>query len=478
MKTASRRLRPGLLIGGARGGAGKTVVTIGIARALHRRGITVGPFKKGPDYIDPAWLTLATERPCHNLDTFLMSRDAVKASFEQHHTAADLVLVEGNRGLHDGMDASGAHSSATLAKQLGLPLILVVDCTKMTRTAAAMVLGCQLLDPEIKLGGVALNRLAGKRHEGVIRDAIKRHCDIPVIGAIPRIESLAFWERHLGLMPVAEHPDALRVVDEIADMIEQTMDLDQVQEIARGAVPLVDNPLAQASAGASLKPRIGVIRDAAFNFYYPENLQALEELGAELVFFSALDKALPPELDAVYIGGGFPETSAQQLADNESFRRDLRAKIEQGLPVYAECGGLTYLSESIAVGDETFPMVGVFPVSFEVAKKPQGHGYTIAEIDRPNPFFPVGQVLRGHEFRYLRVCQSDQQKLTTVFQMRRGAGFAEGRDGLCYKNVLAAFCHLHALGAPSWATGLFGQACRRMNERSAGGAGAREVEAS
>ena len=175
-----------------------------------------------------------------------------------------------------------------------------------------------------------------------------------------------------------------RILHRIADMIEQTMDLDQVQEIARGAVPLVDNPLAQASAGASLKPRIGVIRDAAFNFYYPENLQALEELGAELVFFSALDKALPPELDAVYIGGGFPETSAQQLADNESFRRDLRAKIEQGLPVYAECGGLTYLSESIAVGDETFPMVGVFPVSFEVAKKPQGHGYTIAEIDRPN----------------------------------------------------------------------------------------------
>jgi cobyrinic acid a,c-diamide synthase len=453
---------PRVVFSALRGNSGKTFLTVGVGACLRNRGKRIVPFKKGPDYIDAAWLGMATGRPCHNLDIFLMGREGVFSSFLARLPQTDGVLVEGNRGLFDGMNREGSYSTAELAKMLQMPVILIVDCSMTTRTAAAMLLGCQHFDPEVAIKGVILNRIGGTRHETIVRSAIEDNCGVPVLGAVPRIAGGAFPERHMGLVPPPEHPGASLAVAEAARIAARYIDIDRLWEVAEGSPPLTLPDLKGEEAAWSVcpsrQPRIGFIRDSAFWFYYPDNLEALERLGASLVECSALDDEELPPIDALYIGGGFPETHAESLAANVSFRRSLHEAVERGLPVYAECGGLMYLGEKLIVGEKTFPMVGVFPLDFVLDRRPQGHGYTIIEVDQPNPYFPTGEILHGHEFHYSHILDWKEESFTLALNVRRGYGINGRKDGLCYKNVLATYSHLHASGAKRWASALFEQA--------------------
>jgi cobyrinic acid a,c-diamide synthase len=455
---------PRLLLAALRGGAGKTTLTLGLLAAWRDQGRRLVPFKKGPDYIDPAWHCLAAGCPSHNLDPFLMEGDQILALVARYAAQADALLIEGNRGLYDGLDAQGTYSTGELAKFLATPVVLVVDCTMRTRTTAALVLGCQLFDPQVPLRGVILNQIARPRHEAIIRQAIETYCGIPVLGAIPRLKCDVFPERHMGLVPPQEHATALKAVTTARDLAQRYLDLEGLWQVALQAPPLPDAPEFSPSFAAICDPvTIGVIRDSAFQFYYPENLEALREQGAALVTLSALeDPVLPAHLDALYIGGGFPETHARALAENLSFRNSVKAAAQAGLPIYAECGGLMYLGETIQIHGEKFPMVGLFPYDFVMGKKPQGHGYTILEVARDNPYFSRGTVLKGHEFHYSQMVPDPPPETPMAFTVSRGAGIGGQREGLLYKNVLATYTHLHALGCPQWARALVRRAreCR------------------
>jgi cobyrinic acid a,c-diamide synthase len=446
---------PRLLLAALRGGAGKTTLTLGLLAAWRHQGRRMVPFKKGPDYIDPAWHALAAGCPSHNLDPFLMEGDQIMAMVARHADAADGLLIEGNRGLYDGLDARGTYSTGELAKFLATPVVLVVDCTMRTRTTAALVLGCQHFDPAVPIRGVVLNQIARPRHEDIIRNAIESYCGIPVLGAIPRLKCEVFPERHMGLVPPQEHATAIRAVTTARDLANRYLDLDGLWQVACQAPALTAPELPAMATGSTEPVTIGIIRDSAFQFYYPENLEALEQCGARIVEVSALDDPLLPQgLDALYIGGGFPETHAKDLAANLSFRNSLKAAAQAGLPIYAECGGLMYLGEHIQIKDERFPMVGLFPHDFIMGKKPQGHGYTILEVARENPFFPPGTQLKGHEFHYSRIVPDPGPETAMAFKVTRGTGIGGQREGLLCYNVLATYTHLHALGSPQWAPSL------------------------
>jgi cobyrinic acid a,c-diamide synthase len=475
---------PRVVIAALRGGSGKTTLAIGLIAAWRERAGQVVPFKKGPDYIDSGWLALAAGQPCYNLDPFMMNEEQIIQSFCERTRLADGAVIEGNRGLYDGMDAGGTCSTAALAKLLQAPVLLVVDATKITRTAAAAVLGCQHFDPEVQIRGVILNRVAGARHEEMLRTTIEQYCGIPVVGAVPKVKEDAFPERHMGLVTALEHPKARDAVLSRIRVIERYIDLDRVLTVARQAPPLIweGGLRPREMTKAYRQPVIGVIRDSAFQFYYPENLEALEVRGARVLEVNSLRDESLPGLDALYIGGGFPETHAEQLAANGRFRESLRSAIEGGLPVYAECGGLMYLGRNLHVGDRTYRMVGALPMDFRLMGRPQGHGYTIVEVVEANPFYAVGLTLRGHEFHYSRVDDAEPSGLAMAFAVRRGIGILDGKDGVCYKNVLATYTHIHAIGTPAWAEGLVQRALahrrgnparkrNRMGSRSNAGKG-------
>ena len=465
-----------------RGGSGKTIFSVGIIAALRNRGNTVAPFKKGPDYIDAGWLALAAGRPCYNLDTFLVDPSLINQSYQTHTQDTHAAVIEGNRGLYDCIDTDGLTSTAELAKLLNLPVILCIDGTKTTRTMAAVVAGCMHFDPAVDIRGVVLNRVAGARHEKILRDSIEQHCRIPVVGAMPKLRKQSFPERHMGLVPTYEHQWAQDAVGQIAELAEKYLDIKAIATLGgfrpQGA-PLAPQPpmgtrppeLNQAPDTAAgpmdFRPRIGILRDSAFQFYYPENLDALVQSGAEIVVTSPLFEDNLPPVDALYIGGGFPETHAARLAKNITYREQIKALAEQGLPIYAECGGLMYLGQELVLEEGRFPMAGVLPISFGFSKKPQGHGYTIVQVTRPNPFYETGQTLKGHEFHYSTVLSCDPQDTGMAFDMQRGAGLRDGRDGLCYRNVLATYTHIHAMGTPQWAPALVAQARRYRQAQSA-----------
>jgi len=463
---------PRVLIAGLRGGSGKTVVSLGLVATWRKQGCHVSPFKKGPDYIDAAWLSVAAGRPCRNLDLFLMTPDTVLRSFAAAAGPADVAVIEGNRGLFDGMDARGRYSTAELAKLLNTPVLLAVDCTKATRTVAAMVLGCQRLDPSVSLGGVILNNVAGHRHESVLREAVAEISGMPVVGALGRIPGQLFPERHLGLVPPQEHDQLSSAIQQAASAVEQQLDMAAIWDIARQA-PALDphdsNATATGDEGRNAV-RIGVFRDAAFQFYYPENLEALVQQGAILLEISPLRDTALPDVDALYLGGGFPETAAPALADNRPFLASLRQSINSGLPVYAECGGAVFLGDKLLYDQGEYPMAGVLPVVFSFEARPRGHGYAVLETVEDNPFFSVGERLQGHEFHYTYMQSSAQEDLKFAFRVRRGYGFDGQRDGLCYRNVLASYTHLHALGTESWAPSVV-RAAARLKTRSASRSG-------
>jgi cobyrinic acid a,c-diamide synthase len=471
----NRRSRgcPGFVVAALRGGSGKTIFSVGLIAALRRRGIPVAPFKKGPDYIDAGWLALAAGRPCYNLDTFLVDDARIRASYHAHTGDTELAVIEGNRGLYDCIDLEGRTSTAELAKLLDLPLLLTIDGTKTTRTMAAVVGGCTQFDPDLKLAGVLLNRVAGPRHEGILRSSIEHYCGVPVLGAVPKLRKQGFPERHMGLVPTPEHDWAQPAVEQIADIAENYLDLDRIVQLAETLAPKEpaagdDEKAAAAMAvsaqGASVElqseaPTVAVLRDSAFQFYYPENLAALRAAGARVSFCSPL-KEEPWEAcalssaQAVYIGGGFPETHARELAAAERFRRRLRELAEMGLPIYAECGGLMFLGEGLRLEGEGFEMCGILPAVFGFSRRPQGHGYTIVKVARQNPYYAVGSEIKGHEFHYSSVIEWRGRPEDLAFEMIRGTGIYQGADGLIRRNVLATYTHIHATGTPQWAPAL------------------------
>ncbi|RJQ50243.1 MAG: cobyrinate a,c-diamide synthase [Nitrospiraceae bacterium] len=495
---------PRIVISGLRGGSGKTILSLSLVTAFRKRGLRITPFKKGPDYIDAGWLAKAAGEPCYNLDLFMMTPEQVLRSFFEHTLkgqgargkgqgttaqliAHDIALIEGNRGLYDGVDHQGTYSTAELSKLIKAPVIMIVDCSKATNTIAAMILGCQHMDDHVRIGGVVLNQVATARQESVIRKAVEGRCRVPVAGAIPRLKKDPFPERHMGLTPFQEHFDVGKSLDAVAEIGDKYIDVDAILTIAKETVSLkiaecgMRNAELQKHRSAEVQKRkrktelkseirspkseikIGVIRDSAFQFYYQENFEELEKRGVQLIEVSPLNENSLPEIDALYIGGGFPETHAVALAENSHFKTSLRSAIETGLPVYAECGGLMYLGKSLVLHGKTYPMVDALPVSFGLENKPRAHGYTIVEVTQENPYYPLKTVLKGHEFHYSHVLEpllsfpvikGGGRGGNFAFTMKRGKGIIDGKDGMWYKNIFATYTHLHALGAPEWADGL------------------------
>ncbi len=449
--------RPRIVIAGLRGGSGKTILSLGLIAAWREQGLEIAPFKKGPDFIDAGWMAFAAGRSCHNLDPFLMRQEQLLDSFLSHSGDVDLSIVEGNRGIFDGLDLEGQCSTAELARLISSPVILILDVTMATRTLAAVLKGCQVFDPQLDIAGVILNRVAGSRQENLVRKSIEKYCGIPVLGSIPKLKDGIFPERHMGLVPYQESNHAEKAISWARDTVRENLQLDEIRLIASRAGAMftevqgvgleTEVPFGQDA------PRIGFIRDKSFWFYYPENLERLEKLGAELVEIDALCQSRLPDVDALYIGGGFPETQAEALAENTGFRESLREEIKLGLPVYAECGGFMYLGEKLIVHGKAYPMVGALPIEFILHAKPQGHGYTILDVEQENPYYQVGDTLKGHEFHYSQPVFTGNEELDMVFKVKRGHGVNGLRDGVCVKNLLATYTHVHAGGNCPWARG-------------------------
>ncbi len=460
---------PRITISALRGGSGKTIVSLGLTAALREQGFKIATFKKGPDFIDAGWLCFASGAACFNLDPFLMEKDQIIDSFISHAQGNDMALIEGNRGLYDGMDITGSCSTAELSKLIGSPVLLIVDVTMVTRTIAALVKGCQIFDPEVKISGIILNRVAGPRQESLIRQSLEEYCDVKVVGAIPKLKTNPFPERHMGLVPHQEQEKSIKAIEWAKDIVKKHLDVQEIQNMAKNALglrfPELESTLRQNSLPSKTRPKIGYIRDRAFWFYYPDNLSKLEAMGAELIEVNSLkDKILPP-MDALYIGGGFPETQAKALAQNKSFREDLKIKIEKGLPVYAECGGLMFLGEELVIKEKTYPMVGVLPITYLLEKKPQGHGYTIMKVVEENPYYKKGDILKGHEFHYSRPIVRSTEGFSYVFKVLRGHGVDGNNDGLYSKNLLGTYTHIHAGGDERWAKGVFHIAQRASTKK-------------
>jgi len=453
-----------LLISAAHKSSGKTTLSIGLCAALTRRGRRVQPFKKGPDYIDPMWLGLACGRPCHNLDFFLMKHDEILATVAARSGDAEISVIEGNKGLYDGLDLDGSNSNAALAKLVHAPVVLVVDARGMTRGIAPLILGYQAFDRDVRIAGVILNQLGGARHERKLRAVIEHYTDVPVIGAIQHEPGLEIVERHLGLVPSNEASEARSRIDVIANAIERQVDLEQMLAIASSAGPLPaptgSGPVPVPSVSGNIQDtvdrpiRIGIARDAAFAFYYPADLEALERHGAVLVPFDTLRDTALPEVDALLIGGGFPETHMHALESNRSLRDDIRRAIEDGLPVYAECGGLMYLSRSLSWNNERCEMVGALPADTVMHARPQGRGYVTLQETTDYPWPRAGKSaakieIPAHEFHYSSL-ENVAPEMRYAYHVVRGSGIDGKHDGIVHRNVLACYTHMRDVGGNHW----------------------------
>ena len=462
-----------LLISSPQGHSGKTIVTVGLCDVFKRRGLSIQPFKKGPDYIDPSWLTVAAGRSCRNLDLFLIPKDRLLPSFQQSCKGVNLAIVEGAMGLYDGLDSHG--TTAEIARLLNIPILLVINTTRMTSSIAAMVAGYQHFQKDTPIVGVILNYVSGRRHERKLRDAVEQYCGIPVVGSIPKDQDLRIIERHLGLIPSSESGEAECLVERIGRKLELQLDLDNIFKIARSFKTnfktTSDDPTAypnsplekirdEVKVRRTKTVRIGIIRDRAFNFYYPENLEALVNEGAELLFIDSFKDRLP-KVDGLYIGGGFPEFFLKELEGNRSLRHDIAEAVQEGLPVYAECAGVMYLCRSISWQNRSYKMVGIIPTEVQLSEKPEGHGYVVAEVMIENPIFPVGLTIRGHEFHHSSLVNLNG--LQFAYRILRGQGMTGKRDGIVYKNLFASYIHLHALGTPEWAMGFVSLASKEKS---------------
>jgi len=447
-----------LLVSAAHKSSGKTTITLGLCSALARRGLSVQPFKKGPDYIDPMWLGRAAGRPCHNLDFYLMERQEIRTVFARHAAPADISIIEGNKGLYDGLDLHGSNSNAALARLLEAPVILVIDARGMTRGIAPLILGYQAFEPGTNIAGVILNKLGGTRHEAKLRAVIEHYTDVPVLGAVQHHPDLEIVERHLGLVPSNEAADSAAKIERIGNLVAEQVDLERLLEAAATAPRIAapsGTPVAAPAPRRTPDLRIGVARDAAFGFYYPGDLEALETAGAEIVNIDTLNDTALPEIDGLFLGGGFPEACMDRLEANASLRRDIRNRIEAGLPVYAECGGLMYLSRRMSWDGKCCEMVGALPADVRMHAKPQGRGYVRLRETGRGPWSLTDEggapaEFPAHEFHYSSI-ENLGPGVEFAYQVLRGFGIDGQHDGIVYKNVLACYSHLRDVGTNHWA---------------------------
>ena len=464
-----------LFVSAAAKSSGKTTITLGLAAALHARGVKVQTFKKGPDYIDPMWLARASGRASYNLDFNTQSPDEMRALYARAYGDADIALIEGNKGLHDGVDPHGADSSAALAKLLRAPAVLIIDAHGMARGIAPLLLGYRDFDRDVQFAGVILNKVGGARQEGKLRQAIENYTDFRVLGALGRDHGLNIDERHLGLTTPSETGECDEVIAQARDAVSKGVDLDALLAAAAREEP---QPTRALRALPAPDVTLAVARDAAFGFYYADDLEALEEAGARLVFVDMLRDAALPACDGLFIGGGFPETQSRALAANTSMRESVRAAVEDGLPTYAECGGLMYLTRSISYRGEAEgsaqEMVGVIPADSVMDARPQGRGLVRVEptADFPWPEVEAGPVA-AHEFHYARL-ENVAPDLRYGWRVKRGYGVDGQRDGIVIRNLFASFTHRRATSRDRWTdqfVAFVRQKRKRQATRSGGTAG-------
>jgi cobyrinic acid a,c-diamide synthase len=459
-----------LFVSAAAKSSGKTTITLGLAAALFARGLKVQTFKKGPDYIDPMWLARASGRASYNLDFNTQSPDEIRGLYARAYGDADIALIEGNKGLHDGVDPHGADSSAALAKLLRAPVVLIIDTHGMARGIAPLLLGYRNFDRDVEFAGVILNKVGGERQEGKLRQAIENYTDLKVLGALGRDNGLNIDERHLGLTTPSETGECDEVIAHAREAVFQGIDLDALLAAA-AREDRRPSPVLRALAAPDVT--LAVARDAAFGFYYADDLEALQEAGARLVFFDALRDAALPSCDGLFIGGGFPETQSAALAANRPMRESIRAAIQAGLPTYAECGGLMYLTRSIAFRGEgaAQEMVGVIPADSVMDARPQGRGLVRVEptADFPWPEAGAGSVA-AHEFHYARL-ENVAPDLRYGWRVKRGYGVDGQRDGIVIRNLFASFTHRRATSRDRW-TDQFVAFVRQKRKRLGAGASA------
>jgi len=446
-----------IFIAAAHKSSGKTSVTVGLTAALTRRGLAIQPFKKGPDYIDPLWLARAAGRACYNLDFFTQTGSEILATFSGKSIGADISVIEGNKGLFDGLDVEGADSNAALATLLSAPVVLVIDTGGMTRGIAPLIRGYLEFDPDVDIRGVILNKVGGARHEAKLRAALERYTDAEVLGAIGRDAALEIPERHLGLIPANEAGAADDMIARLADAVSAGVDLDRIIGVA-GAACLPAGKTGQIASPQqqTADVRIAIARDAAFGFYYQDDLEAFAEAGAELAPFDALSDAQLPEADGLFIGGGFPETQLAALSANQSLLANIRQALAAGMPAYAECGGLMYLARNIAWRGEKRNMVGAVPADVIVGDRPQGRGYMVLEETAESPWLvssaaqsAVAGSIPAHEFHYARL-ENLPDDLNYAYRVVRGAGIDGRHDGIVIGNLMAGFAHHRNTGANPW----------------------------
>lgn len=442
---------PCVLVAGTHSGVGKTTVVLGLLAALKRQGHKVQPFKVGPDFIDPTHHTAICERPSRNLDTFMMGEDGVRRSFAKGVESADVAVIEGVMGLYDGLDATEVASSAAVAKALGAPVLLVINVHGTSRSAAAMALGYAKFDPEVEIAGLILNKVGSERHLSLLKEALKP-LKIPILAALPRKGEISLKSRHLGLtMGFEGHHD----LDALADFVEENANLDRILKLGCNVPSFELRPEFREN-----RIKIGVAYDEAFCFYYQENFEELRRLGAEIEFFSPMHDPLP-EVQGLYLGGGYPELYAEALERSQT-RSEIKKAAENGMPIYGECGGLMYLCESVISkdGDSENKMAGILPASTQMTGRLQALGYVEGDVVSENSIVESGRVIRGHEFHYSKMdCARDAR---FAYRFRRGKGIVEDKDGLVEQETLGSYLHTHVYSFPMER---FVESCRTYGRR-------------
>jgi len=438
---------PRVFISAAHKSSGKTTLTLGLCAALAARGHTVQPFKKGPDYIDPLWLGMAAQRPCYNLDFHMMRREEIEQQFARMAVSSSISLIEGNKGLYDGLDLDGSNSNAALAKLLRAPVVLVIDARGMTRGVAPLILGYQAFDSDIQIAGVILNNLGGSRHESKLRAVIEHYTDVEVIGAVQHDVSMQIAERHLGLVPANEQNVALARIQHVGERVAEQVDLARLLAIGNDA-PVFSAPLPSLEVAPVNQIRIGIASDQAFGFYYSEDIDSLRAANVELIEIDTLHAESLPDVDGLIIGGGFPEMFMSELEANASLRKQIRLAIEAGLPTYAECGGLMYLSRSLSWQGQTREMVGVVPGDTIMHERPVGRGYARLQ-PTGDDHWQETEIIPAHEFHYSSL-ENLPADTTYAYKVVRGYGIDGQHDGYQEHNLLAAYVHRRGAGELGW----------------------------
>lgn len=447
MRTMKQRI-PRIVIAATQSGSGKTTIVTGLLAALKEKGLKVQSYKVGPDYIDPGYHEIASGRPGHNLDTWLVTEEKLAEIFARTADDADIAIIEGVMGLYDG-GKNGISSTASVAKLLDAPVLLVINAKSMGESAAALALGFKQYDPTVNIAGVILNRLGSPTHRQMIEEALER-LDIPVFGAVGRNDKMNMPERHLGLLPVQENNSEAEVVAEIGRTVGASVDIEKIIGLAESA-PEIELP-ARNTLPEKRRVRIAVARDDAFTFYYPESIYQLEISGAEIIPFSPLHDREIPEADGLILGGGFPEMFASELYGNESMRASIGEAAKSGMPIYAECGGFMYLmKEMVDFDGNHFPMTGIIPGSVTMNKKLQTVGYVAATMEKDTVLGRKGTVLHGHEFHFSSECAPENinpEEYPRAFTFQRMRKIPPYLAGYAKDNILGSYLHLHFAGSP------------------------------